>query len=398
MINQTNDLSNRRYDVDKIRVIALGLLIFFHIFISYQPFAEKIGFIPYEKSLSDYWWIGEMLSIWRIPILFLISGMGLRFAMERRSLNEVIQDRTYRLVLPLAFGALCICPIFYVYGAMSKGMEARYFPHESYLWFVKYIFLYVCLFFPLFIYIKENPHSKVMRIWRWSFKNPLWLLLSLCPLIMEAQLIKMDPDYFSAFAMVDYHRFWYGALCFILGFMFVSAQEDFWDGLAKVYLYTLAIALCLYLFRIFEPDSRNNLLNPIESFMWMISVLGLGQRFLNHSSKAFAYLSKAVFPIYILHMSVQQMVAYYLFPYGLSVWVTLGLHLVFTYGICFIMHEGIRRISPFHPFMGMTLSKDSWVIYQKGLRFLSYLMGGVLVIFYLWETLESIRLRHWNLI
>ncbi len=101
----------RRYDVDWLRVITLGLLIIYHVVVSFQPWATKIFFIQNEQSLPRLWVIMSIINVWRIPIVFLISGMGVRFAMERRDWKQLLRDRTARIRAPFVFGFFSICPI-----------------------------------------------------------------------------------------------------------------------------------------------------------------------------------------------------------------------------------------------------------------------------------------------
>ena len=66
----------RRYDIDWLRVIAIGLLLFYHIGIGFQPWGVFIGFIQSEKPLESLWIPMSMLNIWRIPLLFFVSGFS----------------------------------------------------------------------------------------------------------------------------------------------------------------------------------------------------------------------------------------------------------------------------------------------------------------------------------
>ena len=47
--------TNRRYDIDWLRVIAIGLLLIYHIGIGFQPFGVLIGFIQSNKPLDTLW-------------------------------------------------------------------------------------------------------------------------------------------------------------------------------------------------------------------------------------------------------------------------------------------------------------------------------------------------------
>ena len=91
----------RRYDVDWLRVLALGLLIIYHISVVFQPWAYFIYFVQSEKPVESIWLAMGLINIWRIPLLFIISGMGVCFAMRRRNWKELLKDRTRRILLPL---------------------------------------------------------------------------------------------------------------------------------------------------------------------------------------------------------------------------------------------------------------------------------------------------------
>ena len=67
---------NRRYDIDWLRVFALGLLIIYHISIVFQPWAYFIYFPQSEKPIESIWLVMGLINIWRIPLLFIISGMA----------------------------------------------------------------------------------------------------------------------------------------------------------------------------------------------------------------------------------------------------------------------------------------------------------------------------------
>jgi len=61
---------DRRHDIDWLRVIAIGLLLIYHIAIIFQPWGLFIGFIQSEESVKTLWTPMTMLNVWRIPLLF----------------------------------------------------------------------------------------------------------------------------------------------------------------------------------------------------------------------------------------------------------------------------------------------------------------------------------------
>ena len=140
----------------------------------------------------------------RIPLLFLISGMGIRFAMERRTTRQLIEDRAARILIPLFFGSFFIFPIFPALFSYYNQKSPFYFPNPGHLWFLQYLMLYFLCSLPAFVYLRQHPDCLFLRLCRRLF-NPLGLIVLLpLPLMLEVWII--DPDNFSAFALTDYHR------------------------------------------------------------------------------------------------------------------------------------------------------------------------------------------------
>nr|WP_203532498.1 acyltransferase family protein [Draconibacterium halophilum] len=92
--------TERRYDIDWLRVVAIGLLLIYHIAIVFQPWAMFVGFIKSSEPLENLWKPMTLLNIWRIPLLFYVSGMGLFFAMQKRNYPQLLTERTRRILIP----------------------------------------------------------------------------------------------------------------------------------------------------------------------------------------------------------------------------------------------------------------------------------------------------------
>ena len=291
----------RRYDVDWLRILALGLLIIYHISVVFQPWAYFIYFVQSEKPVESIWLAMGLINIWRIPLLFIISGMGVCFSMRRRGWKELLKDRTRRILLPLIFGSLFIVPIHgYIYQSFI-GLDHIYFPNPGHLWFLINIFIYVLVLCPVFFYLKRNPDSILLRLFERIFKFPPALYLITLPFIFEAELIALEQG-FEAYANTP-HGFWLGLLAFITGFIFISIGDVFWQAVGKIKGLALAVAIPLFLVRmiIFQFQGPFYLI-VIESWSWLFAVFGFGSTYLNRPSKKLTYLSKAVYPVYILHM------------------------------------------------------------------------------------------------
>src|SRR5687767_11893713 len=147
---------NRRYDIDWLRVIAIGLLLLYHVAIGFQAWGIMIGFITNAKPWESLWIPMTMLNIWRIPFLFFVSGMGVYFAMQQRNWKQLLQERATRILLPYIFGMFCIVPLHVFLWQHHYNFELDYNYSGGHLWFLGNIFTYILILFPLFYYWKNN--------------------------------------------------------------------------------------------------------------------------------------------------------------------------------------------------------------------------------------------------
>ena len=161
----------RRHDIDWLRVIAFSLLIFYHTGMFFVPW----DFHFKNSQTSDLFelWMAP-LSQFRLPLLFMISGMGSYFVLKHRKSGAFFRERSVRLMLPLLFGMFVIVPPQIFYEHLNKGVQySSYFefykkvfefkPYPEggclswhHLWYILYIFFYSVICFPLIKYLTSE--------------------------------------------------------------------------------------------------------------------------------------------------------------------------------------------------------------------------------------------------
>lgn len=342
----------RRHDVDWLRTIAIGLLIVFHVLLSFQSWAASTGFPQNDELLDGLVPFISMLSVWRIPLLFLISGMGVRFAMERRDWKALLKDRTVRILVPYLFGIAVLGPILSV-GMPRIGWQADYVINFGHLWFLLNIFLYVLWLVGFLVYLKNNPSSAFSRFFGNLIQRPMGLFLFAGPLMVEAWLSK--PQYFSVY-IDNVHGWLMGLLYFFFGFVFVSAGGVFWTAVRRTRWAALALGMVLFLARLRVLGLQNEIqwLTALESFSWVLAVVGFGSVHLNRPSRALEYLRMAVYPVYIVHLPVQFSICYFLLPRALPTYGKLTALLVGTLALSIFLYEAVlRRVKWIRPLFGM---------------------------------------------
>lgn len=348
--------TERRFDIDWLRVIAIGFLIIYHVGFVFLPFGVFIGFIQNGESINSLWTPMSMLNIWRIPLLFFVSGMGVCFAIRRRSWKQLILERTRRILVPFLFGILCIVPLHLLVWQKYYNQDLSYSLQVSHLWFLANIFIYVVVLSPLFFYLKKNESGKVSRSLKRLFGTLPGLLIIIAAFVIEAVLLQ--PETFETYSMT-LHGFLLGLLAFLFGFIIVHSGEAFWKIVSKWRWLLLLTAAALYTFRLIEYDLlAPNYLKAIESNLWIFSIFGFGYRYLNRPGKALSYLSQAVYPVYILHMIFLYVGSYLIVPLEISALMKLFMLLAFTFAGSFACYEWIvRRIFFLRPVFGLKITK-----------------------------------------
>lgn len=348
--------TTRRYDIDWLRVIAIGLLLIYHTAIGFQSWGIMIGFISNKKTWEALWTPMTMLNVWRIPFLFYVSGMGVYFAIQNKNWKQLLSERAIRIGLPYLFGMFFIVPIAMFISQYHYGWELKYFPNPGHLWFLGNIFAYVVILSPIFFYLKKNGDSKLVLWLKTLMGNPLSMLLVIAAFIVEVLLVK--PTLFEMYAMT-WHGFFLGLLAFFFGFFFVLNGNTFWKMILMWRWLFISIAVLLYTYRLFQfPMPTPSYWLSIESNFWIISIFAFGYKFLNQPSRILDYLSQAAYPIYILHMIFLFFGSILIFPLEIPVSLKFIMILSFTGIGCFAMYElVIKRINIIRPLFGLKMKR-----------------------------------------
>ncbi|WP_417289964.1 acyltransferase family protein [Corallibacter sp.] len=351
--------TQRRYDIDWIRVIAIALLLIYHIAIIFQPWALFIGFIKSDQLLEDLWTPMTMLNVWRIPLLFYVSGMGLYFAMRKRQIKGLIIERSKRILLPFVFGCIAITTLHMFIFQKYYNMPLSYYYGSSHLWFLGHIFIYVLVLSPLFYYLKKHEDSLFRKTLSTFMSYALGPIMVSVFFMLEVGLVK--PQLFELYAQT-WHGFFIGFVAFFFGFLFVYSGTSFWKTVSKWKWLYIGIACVLYAIRYSGFESISNMyITTLESNCWIFGVFGLGYHYLNKPSALLTYLSQAAYPVYIIHMFVLYAGAYSILPLQIHPFLKFLSISLFTFIGCFLIYEFIlKRIKILRPLFGLkwTISKQ----------------------------------------
>ncbi|MEM7675191.1 MAG: acyltransferase family protein, partial [Myxococcota bacterium] len=179
--DQAESMPNHRYHhLDWLRVIAFGLLVIFHTGMIFVPWRFHIKADDTSESLAV---LMSWMHAWRMPLLFLISGMGTAFALGTRSGTTFIRQRARRLLIPLLFGMFVVVPpqiyverfddhasfwTFYptVFEFVPYPMGGSMSWHH--LWFVLYLFFYSLALLPILLWFRQRAEKWPPLLSQWT--------------------------------------------------------------------------------------------------------------------------------------------------------------------------------------------------------------------------------------
>lgn len=371
----------RRYDLDWLRVIAFGLLIFYHVGMFYVEWGWHV---KSAHSSQDAHWLMMLLNPWRLSLLFLISGVAFRFFSDKQSTLKVTAIRSYRLFIPIVFGmAVIVMPQAYfeltAKGEIDMGIlrfwkiylngpevYSVHIPTWNHLWYIVYLFVYGLLlapFLPLMKWVSRETSNSIIST---LFRPPLSVLV-LIPipfLIYRFTLVPNFPTTHNLFSDWANHA---NSLSFFLLGYFIAKSRTFWASLDKVLplaIISAVVSGCVLSFIWADWDNFSTSVNDwqlntaragrvIYAWLAIASLLGLAQRYLNKPSKTLSYLNEAVFPYYILHQTLIVTAGFYLTHLKLGVWTEFAGVMGSTIIGCVLFEPIIRNLKPIRPFFGM---------------------------------------------
>lgn len=334
-------MTTRRYDIDWIRVIAIALLMVYHVAIVFQPWGLMVGFMTNSESWESLWLPMTLLNVWRIPILFFIAGMGMFFSFKNRTWQQLLKERALRIGLPYLFGIVLINPVYTFILQKYYDWKLQYLPTSAHLWFLGNILCYVLLTILPLYFLKRGANSPFVAWLRKAFSNLYIFPIIIACFVLETLVV--NPPVYEMYAATA-HGFFLGWLAFIIGILFAFSGDGFWNMLVRYRWLFLSLAILFFIMRIGNYWSFSMKINlPIETCLWVFSVFGFGKRYLDFSNNSLAYFSKAAYPVYILHMVFLGLTCSLILPLVINVQLKFCLILLGTISGSLFCYELIRR-------------------------------------------------------
>jgi peptidoglycan/LPS O-acetylase OafA/YrhL len=378
-------MTERRYDLDWLRISAFALLIFYHCGMFYVTWDWHVKSSRASETIEP---LMMLTNPWRLTLLFLISGAATRFMADKMKTGAFLSSRMVRLWPPLLLGVFVIVPpqaYYEVVEALAAIGEpqspwldnfyGKYVtasggwcdedgclttPTYNHLWFVAYLILYTLALAALMPLLRRLPGKRLAALISGPglFLTP-WLFLTLTRLTL-----------FPIFGEThDFREDWYLHTVYFAVFLFgfgIAKHQPFFEAAVRVRWLALAIAAvswaALVSYFALAPETppewmRMTFRAVREAEAWgaILAAIGFFHRhFADADGPIRRTLSEAIFPFYIIHQTIIVVAGYHLDKLGLPLAVEATLLIGLTALGCWLFYEFGRRTGPLRVWFGLS--------------------------------------------
>ncbi len=370
----------RRYDLDWLRIIAFGLLIFYHIGMFYVTWDWHVKSDHASHAIEP---LMLLVNPWRLELLFFISGVATRFMADKMSPLALAGSRFNRLFWPLAFGMLVIVPpqsyleivsdLHYAGGFID--FYSKYLTHYkgwcdqngclivptwNHLWYVAYLLVYCLIFALIWPILKRIPLGFLKRL-------PAFVYAVVPIIVFWASRVILQPVFDETHALVDdwyVHAVSFG---FFLAGAAVARFDRFFEIARKSRVLSLCLGLTAYGVLVLaklglvggDLDETTGMiigkaLQSAQAIFMIMALLGFARQHLSHADGLLRRtLTEAVFPAYIAHQTIIVVAAYTLNTLHMPVLLEAGLLIAITTGGCALTYLIVSRLPALRPLFGL---------------------------------------------
>lgn len=381
-------MTNRRYDLDWLRIIAFGLLIFYHCGMFYVSWDWHVK----SRFASDAIQPLMMLTNpWRLTLLFLIAGAATRFMADKMTARKFIALRMRRLWPPLLLAMFVIVPPqsyfeivealqganglgpgeatwldnFYIKYATASGNwcdadGCLITPTYNHMWFVAYLILYTLALLLILPLLRRVPVAASALI-----AGPLLILVPW--FYLTALRLTLFPIFGESH---DFRNDWYLHALYFSTFLFgfaIAKNQAFFDRCVQLRWIALAVALTCWAALIVYFDAYSETPPPewlrlamrgvreLDAWCAIIAAIGLAHRYLRSNDGPLRQiLTQAIFPFYLIHQTIIVVAGHYLDEIQLPLPIEAPLLVAITMAGCWLFYDLGRRAPLLRIWIGLS--------------------------------------------
>ena len=352
----------RKSYLDNLRWVTVVLVVIYHVLYMYN--AEGIyGTLGKITNLDvQYYDVYQYIVYpWFMVLLFIVSGISSRYALDKMTGKEFIKSRTVKLLVPCTIGLFVF---FFIQGYVNAAFSEA--GSLELPFFIKYLIYclsgigvlwYIQMLWPFSLVIVLIRKIDKDRLWNICKKTPVWVLILLGAVVFGAGQILNTP-------IIVVYRFGLYFLAFLLGY-FVFSHDEVIERLKKYFwLFLIAAAglctaFCILYF------GQNYADNPIYrsplfllySWFGSLAMIAVFAKFFDFSNGFTKWMTKRSWGLYVFHYLGISSVALFLAKPGyIPAWAAYLLSAVMGFALSYGLNYVISKI-PFFRWAVLGISK-----------------------------------------
>ena len=347
--------------LDWLRVLGILLVFIYHStrFYNVEDWVVKNN-IWYPSV--QVW--NTFVTSFMMPLMFVISGASLFYALGKGGFGKFLKDKTLRLLVPLLVADLTMISLqAYLYATAHHLFSGSYFQflpqyyhlntidwqgaHLYYLW---YLFVFSVILYPLLRWLKGGGRGVLSRLDGVLARSGMVYILAL-PILLLYIVIPADSPLMRTNGGWPFIMY----LCFTLWGFLVVSDERLQERIRQLRWTSLVVGLALVVgFTImFGQIANPNVMTPMlmlagvmrvfGGWICVLAIFGLGMQYLTVRTPRLDYANEAVLPFYILHQTVMLAVGYVVLQWAIPdvlEWATI---VVISFVVIMALYEYLIR-------------------------------------------------------
>jgi hypothetical protein len=350
-----------------MRMFVVVGLVFFH---SARIFDTSFEWYVKNDPTSELVTIAlAFAGMWGMPLLFVISGMGIWYSLRSRTIRAFASERVRRLLIPLVFGVLVIVPPQIwtrlrtdpaydesYWQFLPRFFDVRFdlasFPfvirddatglfEPGHLWFVVVLFVFSLLLLPVIWWLRTPAGLRLID--RLADRaDHFWLIAA-----GGIPFGVLDAAFGSDVELAGWSRYSYAV--FILYGYLLATDRRLGRALRRHRKSALVLGIVTFVVVgiLFAIGSEREGVDPaldldaaslamrmvrgVSGWLWVVTIMGFAQgsgkrvratkeskREPTVAHRVSAYTSEAVLPVYVLHQTVIVLLGFYVVKWSIS--------------------------------------------------------------------------------
>jgi peptidoglycan/LPS O-acetylase OafA/YrhL len=353
----------RKHWMDNLRWVTVLLVLFYHVFYFYNNkgvFGGIGGFGDYPDCPQYQDIVMYILYPWFMPILFLLAGIGSRYALEKQSAKEWFKARTRKLLVP---GTIGLFVFHWMVGYFNTAVVAKTGMFDGMPLIAKYLMMAVSGIGPLWfiqllwllclVLLLVRALDKKDKFWNWCGKaNLVWIILLGVLFWAGEQTLVKHPRPESADGLLNLYKPLFYLVPFLLGY-FVFSHNAVQEKLEKAWIPLMVCAIAagtVLTVTTFGQDNTSAIymsspLNCLYGWLMCLAMMSWFKARFNRTGVFASYMTRNSFGLYIVHYLVIASLGYMMKMYThLAPWMMYVILFVAVMTIPFLLNEILKRI------------------------------------------------------